>query len=353
MKWYSCQSAEKSVHEVVLAESNPQPVDSKFGMMMFGSKYQMLHQNVWAAGFFRMDGDSGPYLLVRADGYADRLKGQPFRVAFCFYRMRAGGLIALFVDFPKLKLSGVPSEPFVLFEMIRGIDLDDERERINDAISRDQIHICFAEGDGPGEDLGGGMWAGSSINASFDVLIDLEDECREALRKEWQALLEYHDSMPSSRRDFQESIQQMQAENPLSENPILSHASTPPASSVATGSTASVQATNGRATARTVRAFYKDLDSRKRCPAGTPEEHTEAMIRGVATLIWSSVESRDEHHLQEVRDSYQFYKDEVEHDFTQSPHQPHLLSQLDIIHRMLVAAEDIASNRKKRWWKVW
>jgi len=224
MKWYSCQSAEKSVHEVVLAESNPQPVDSKFGMMMFGSKYQMLHQNVWAAGFFRMDGDSGPYLLVRADEYADRLKGQPFRVAFCFYRMRAGGLIALFVDFPKLKLSGVPSEPFVLFEMIRGIDLDDERERISDAISRDQLHICFAEGDGPGEDLGGGMWAGSSINASFDVMIDLDDECRQALRKEWQALLEYHDSMTSSQRDFQESIHQMQAENPLSENPILDDA---------------------------------------------------------------------------------------------------------------------------------
>ena len=138
--------------------------------------------------------------------------------------MKAGGLIAVFVDFPKLKVAGAPSAPYVLFEMIRGIDLEDERQRFNDAINRSQLHICFAEGDGPGEDLPGGGWSGGSIDAAYDVLIDLDPRCRKALNREWTSLLEYHSSMSSRRRDFQGSIQQMQSENPLTHNPIVGRA---------------------------------------------------------------------------------------------------------------------------------
>lgn len=139
MNWYQGEDKPKSVHEVVLDVTDPKPVTSKFGMMILGSKYHILRSNVWVTGYFRMDNDPGPYLLLRADGYASKLKNQPFRVAHCFYRMKAGGLFAIFIDFPRLKLSGIPSSPFVLFEMIRGIDMEDERESIYDAINGGSI----------------------------------------------------------------------------------------------------------------------------------------------------------------------------------------------------------------------
>ncbi|KPA13116.1 hypothetical protein MHK_006675 [Candidatus Magnetomorum sp. HK-1] len=221
MNYYTAEDKYKSVREVVLDVTNPSPVDSKFGMMMLGSNYHMLRSNVWVTGFFRLDSDPGPYLMLRADGgYCDKLKNQPFRVAHCFYRMKQGGLFAIFIDFPKLKLSGIPSGDYVLFEMIRGIDMDDEKERISDAINRSNLHICFAEGDGPGEEFGG-MWSGGSINAEYDVIVELSQECRNELNKEWESLFEYHRSLSAGRRDFNDSIQQMQAENPLTHNPIV------------------------------------------------------------------------------------------------------------------------------------
>lgn len=221
MTWYAALDDSKSVREVVIDEPQPLPVASEFGMVMLGAKYQMLRANIWVTGFFRLEDRPGPYLLLRADGHVARLKGQPLRVGFCFYRMKAGGLIAVFVDFPTLKIRGAPSAPYVLFEMIRGIDLEDERQRIHDAINRPQLHICFAEGDGPGEDLPGGGWSGNAINAMCDVRIDLEPDCRDALNREWSSLLEYHASLSSGARDFQASIRQMQAENPLTHNPIV------------------------------------------------------------------------------------------------------------------------------------
>lgn len=221
MKWYFAQNEQKNVREVVFNVPIPRPIESRFGMMFLGTKYHVLRSNVWVTGLFRMDNDPGPYLLLRADGYIDQLKNESLRVAFCFYRMKAGGLFAIFVDFPELNIPDIPSSPYVLFEMIRGIDYEDVRQRIQDTINRPQIHICFAEGDGPGEHHPDGSWSGSAINASFDILIDIDDECREVLNREWRTLLNYHNSISSVRQNYQSSIQQMQRKNPLSQNPII------------------------------------------------------------------------------------------------------------------------------------
>ena len=222
--WYAAEDQHKRVREIVVEATRPRPVPSKFGVLMLGTEYRTLMASLWAIGLFRLKSDPGPYLLLRADGHTTRLRNQQFRVAFCFYRMEAGGLIAIFVDFPELQIPRAPSAPYVLFETIRGMDLGDERQRIRDAINRPQLHMCFAEGEGPGEDLGSGMWADGAIDALYDVLIDLDHPCREALNREWESLLEYHDSMSSGRRDFDAGVRQMQSENPLTHNPIIDRA---------------------------------------------------------------------------------------------------------------------------------
>ncbi len=221
MNWYQSEDKSKSVREVVLDIKSPIAINPKFGMMMLGTKYHMLRSNVWIAGYFRIDGDPGPYLMVRADGHTEKLRNQSLRVAHCYYRTLSGGLYAIFVDFPAIKVSGIPSDPFVLFEMIRGIDLEDEKLRILDGINKERLHLCFCEGDGPGEDLGGGIWSGGPINAQYDVVVDVPPECRKVMKVEWEELLRYHHKLSPSSRSFNDSVRQMQSENPLTLNPIL------------------------------------------------------------------------------------------------------------------------------------
>jgi len=220
MNWYQGEDKPKSVREIIIDVPSPKAVDPKFGMMFLGEKYHILRTNIWVTGYFRMDNEKGPFLLLRADDYTEKLKNQPFRVAHCFYRMKTGGLYAIFIDFPKLKILDVPSSPFVMFEMIRGIDMKDERERIYDGINRSNLHICFAEGDGPGEEFDG-MWSGGSINAAYDVIIKIDEDCHKALNQEWKSLMNYHKSLSSRTRNFDKSVQQMQNENPISRNPII------------------------------------------------------------------------------------------------------------------------------------
>ena len=222
--WYVGEDQQRSVREVVVEMTRPHRVDSRFGVLTLGEQYRSLMSSLWAVGLFRLERDPGPYLLLRADGYTTRLKNQPFRVAFGFYRMEAGGLFALFVDFPEVEMPKtpyMPYAPYVLFETIRGIDLDDERERIHGAMNQPRLRMCFAEGEGPGEDLGSGLVWSFAIDALYDVLIDLDPACREALNREWDSLLTYHRSLSSGRRDFAASVRQMQSENPLTHNPIL------------------------------------------------------------------------------------------------------------------------------------
>lgn len=225
--WYIAEDARKNVRQVVIDAARPQPVDSRLGVLRLDAPYRTLMTNLWAVGFFRREGDPGAYLLLRADGQTTRLKGRPFRVAFAFYRMKAGGLTALFVDFPGLTIATAPSAPFVLFETIRGLDGDDERQRIRDAIDAPRLHLCFAEGEGPGDDLASGLLAGGPLDALYDVLIDLDPTCRDALTGEWASLLDYHDALSGDRRDFQASVRQMQRENPLDRNPVLERAAAP------------------------------------------------------------------------------------------------------------------------------
>lgn len=80
--------------------------------------------------------------------------------------------------------------------------------------------MCFAEGDGTVEEHSLG-WSANSVNARYDVVVNLDSKARESLVHEWQSLLDYHQSLPTTRRDFQASNRQMQAENPLTHNPII------------------------------------------------------------------------------------------------------------------------------------
>lgn len=220
MNWYQAESIKKSLRQVVIEIPSGLEKESEFGMLFLAGKYLALMMNVWGAGFFRLDNAPGPYLMIRGDKVVNKLRGSPMKAAFSFYRMKAGGLVTVYLYADCPAVAQQLQYPIVLFEMAYGCDQYDTKSLVHDAISRDTLHICFAEGDGPGE-MSGGIFSGSSINAQYDIVVPLPADCRAILKQELEAIFNYHSSIPSSRRDFEQSSQQMWAENPQTDNPIL------------------------------------------------------------------------------------------------------------------------------------
>jgi len=138
--------------------------------------------------------------------------------------------MAIFVEADSPTVRQRINAPHVLFEMFYGLDQNDTKVLIRDAFRRDTLHICFAEGDGPGQ-MSGGIYSGGAINAQHDVVVALPADCRATLLQEWDGLLSYHASVPAGRRSFADSARQMQAENPATDNTVLPRParSTPPA----------------------------------------------------------------------------------------------------------------------------
>jgi hypothetical protein len=65
------------------------------------------------------------------------------------------------------------------------------------------------------------MWSGGPITAQFDVVVDISEDCRAKAKAEWEALWEYHKNLSDKTRNFQASVKQLHAENPISINPII------------------------------------------------------------------------------------------------------------------------------------
>jgi hypothetical protein len=223
MNWYQAESKEKSVRQIVLTSPAGKEIKSRFGMLLLTTKFMPLLNNTWATGFFTLDNDPGPFLMVRGDNVVNDMRGSPVSVAFSFYRMRKGGLVTMYVYVDCPSVEKRLTHKIVLFEISYGLD-DANREYkaiIDRAIGLESLHICFAEGRGTGQHLPGGGFSSESINAQYDLIIPLSKECRDALRKEYDSILSYHAALPSSARDYQGSVQQMWAENPQGINPIL------------------------------------------------------------------------------------------------------------------------------------
>lgn len=223
MNWYQAENKEKSVRQIVLYSTAGQDTESRFSMLLLSTKFMPLLNNKWATGFFTLDDDPGPFLMVREDNNVQELRGSQLSAAFSFYRMREGGLITMYVYVDCPAVAQRTTSKLMLFEISYGLDNENReyKEIIERAIERDSLHICFAEGKGTGEYLPGGGFSSESINAQYDVILPISPECRTALRKEYDGIVIYHAGMPSSVRDYQKSVQQMWAENPQGVNPIL------------------------------------------------------------------------------------------------------------------------------------
>ena len=225
--WYLTKDDRRRVRQIV-AELPPDGTrESEFANLGLAAKYQNLMSQTWTAGYFRTDAKIGPYLLVRADGYVDRLRNCPVRVGFAFYREPSAGLFGIFVaadSSPELQRASPTGH--AVFECIYGLDVDDTVQRIRDALAREVVHLCFADKSSMMSqsmmDASGKFVERSPPCCRFDRVIQISEDCRQALGQQFKELLDYH---RSTRQDYQRGVQELSADFPAREHPILARSS--------------------------------------------------------------------------------------------------------------------------------
>jgi len=194
--WYTATSKDNRVRHIVVTLPPDYARDSKFGGLILFPHYRVTQKN-WVAEVFTLDADPGPYLIVRADDIAQKLRGFPVRLAYCFYHMKGSGIFALLinVDCPEVIRRAIGFNN-VGFETAIGLDTERALKLYGDFLARPETHICFADGTA----------------GQFDMVMPMPLERRSALGREWDQLKQYHARLP--KRDFQAGVQEMYSLNP-------------------------------------------------------------------------------------------------------------------------------------------
>lgn len=211
-KWYFAENDSKHVRQIVLGIPPEAEVPSRVEGCLIGPGIRLMRQN-WASVTLFMPGDTpdrkGPFIFAKANGVVELLRGRPARVAFAFYRFGAGGVLQIFVNVSSPEVKARAGYPFIV-ENGHWPDNEDSQQLIPALFDRENLDVCFIA-DGP---VG-------PCQGYFGLRVVIPADCREALKKEWHSLNQYHRQISSYARDFAAALRQFESENPLEENPVL------------------------------------------------------------------------------------------------------------------------------------
>lgn len=217
--WYFAEDKVRGIRQVVLSSDPKRAVKSRFGSLMLSQNFIELVRNPLCTGLLQLDGEPGPFLLVRTDRLVEEVAKSTMHVAFSFCHLPTSGLVAVYVSCQPLK----DKTRMGFEEQIYGLDGELVRNNIENAIKGEALHIVHAgEGGmsttyvtldtGRNEELVG-------PKCKYDVDIPYDDDCRSVLAREWNAVLAHHRSIRNP--NFQAAGQRLYELMPEDANPIL------------------------------------------------------------------------------------------------------------------------------------
>lgn len=233
MSWYFARDPQRRARQIVIHLPPAKDEPSKFGSLALAGQYEHLLSKSWCAGYFRLDSDPGPFLLVRCDKAVELLRTCPLRVAISFYREPAGGLFGLYVTVDESRAGSdvvaqvrrASPNGQALFECLNGLDYQKGVDLIRDALARDVIHMCFARASSnlTVEQLqpDGTFRRMTPPAGCFDKTYPVPEDCRQLIVKEFQELVAYHRAIAPSKRSFPDSISELSQHFPESADPVL------------------------------------------------------------------------------------------------------------------------------------
>ncbi len=222
--WYFSENKSKGLRQIVFDISEDMIQETKFSSLILAAKYKNLIEKGWATGFFRLDGDRGPYLLVRADNFVEEIRKSKIKLGISFFRMDAGGLFGIYVHVDSDKLKKVRDNPNVYFEIAYGLDESGSVDLMTDFLKKDQLELIFADKSNRTQHIIIDQSNSEKVSdplCKYDITISLDENCKKILNYELKDLKKYHSSILTGRRNFQTSVQQLWNVMPETDNPIL------------------------------------------------------------------------------------------------------------------------------------
>ena len=215
LHWYVASDVKKNVRQVVLEIPPSTLTKSRFATLILGAKYSSLLGSDWTTGFFRLDGDPGPFLLVRARNEHRTMESHATRLAFSFYRMRSAGIVAMFWDCP----DALGKWPYGHVEGASTTDQPLGLDIIRDGMQKSHLEITFAiHSLRTSADYGGQPV--SIPEAISDVSIELPNAFRMQVLRELDDLCNYQRGL-SGQGNGGDAMRQMWADNPTDRSAIL------------------------------------------------------------------------------------------------------------------------------------
>jgi len=209
-QWYLVDSEEKHVRQIVIRMDPRTEIAPQVDNLLPSVELFEFMQTSWAAITVPLSDDrSRPLIFIKAEGVIDQLRNCLVRVAFSFYKMQTGGLFCIFVHVNSPTVEAKTGNPCV-FENPHNLNSSEERDLCTALMTTPHLDVCFTAAGENGPCTG-----------YFGLRVSIPQDCREALQREWESLLRYHKSIPSTRRSFQGAIVQFEQENPLEDNPVL------------------------------------------------------------------------------------------------------------------------------------
>jgi hypothetical protein len=208
--WYFAQDKSRALRQVVLNADPEHKTKSRFSSracLVYPRMFsELMNASPLATGLFRLDGDPGPYLLIRTDGtfgdgaeLVDFMSNSKFRVAFTFAYLPTSGLVGIFVSGGTLQMFSQKG----FLERVYGLDESETRDLIADALSKEALHLVLAGDSG----------------SKYDIEIPLDSSCKQLLVEEWKTVLAHHRRI--SRPDFQTAGRRLYQLMPEGSDPVF------------------------------------------------------------------------------------------------------------------------------------
>lgn len=213
-KWYRAEDDSKQLSQIVLRVPREAvvPPRAEGSLVGFAGATQAAQQ-AWCAFTLFMSGETperrGPFIFIKANQVAEMLKGHDARVAFGFHRFSSGGLLEIVVTIAAPEVEGRIGGPCV-WENGHGPDSEDSRRLVAGLLDRRHLDVCVVADSEMGP-----------CGGVFGLQVAIPEDCRTALKGEWESLQEYHASLPESGRDHRAAVAQFEQYYPLEANPVL------------------------------------------------------------------------------------------------------------------------------------
>lgn len=220
LDWYFAEDGYRNLRQVVVEIQAPDWKESEFGNLLLAAKYKFLITSGWTVNYFRTDSTPGPYLMIRTDHIADKVKSCKLRLGFTFIRMQRSGLMALYVEF--LPRPTPDCNPFI--ELVSGLDIQDYRDRISDAYAKDTLDIVLADRGNMSVTFMDETGSSESHVAPLvvgEINLPVDPELKATLQREWRGLLAYHDKIPPNQVNHIQAVNQLWEVMPEDQSPLL------------------------------------------------------------------------------------------------------------------------------------